>query len=363
MNARPTADERTVSWLSTYIELTKPRIVELLLVTTLPAMVVADRGWPGMWLVAVTLVGGSLAAGGANVINQVLDRDIDGIMARTRGRPLPTGRVSTRAATIFGVLLGVAGFVVLWIGTTLLAGVLSLVAFGFYIVVYTIVLKRSSTQNIVIGGAAGAVPALIGWAAVTGGLSTTSWVMFTIVLLWTPPHFWSLSLKYSDQYRAAGVPMFPVVAGPRPTHDQILWYSMATVGVTLILVPVAGLGWIYTVVAVASAIPMVMFPLRVRAERMASMQYFGFTNVYLAAVFLSMMIDRIALDGEVAGAWSLAGAGTALVIAGLIGASTVETRPAVRARGVSAVRHGVEVGITMAFAVGVLVAAWGAFVS
>jgi len=361
VSARPAADEHTPSRMVTYLELTKPRIVELLLVTTLPAMVVADRGWPGTWLVLLTLVGGSLAAGGANVINQVLDRDIDGIMARTQGRPLPTGRVSSRAATIFGIALGAAGFVVLWVGTTLLAGVLSLVAFGFYVLVYTMLLKRSSTQNIVIGGAAGAVPALIGWAAVTGDLSTASWIMFTIVLFWTPPHFWSLSLKYSDQYRRAGVPMFPVVAGPRSTHEQIFWYSMATVGVTLILVPIAGLGWIYTVTAAAFGVPMVMFPVRVRTERMTSMAYFGFTNVYLAAVFLSMMIDRIALDGEIGGAWALASAGTGLVLAGLVGASTVEARPAVRAGGVSVMRHVVEVGITMTFAVGVLVAAWGAF--
>lgn len=231
--------------------------------------------------------------------------------------------------------------------------------FGFYVFVYTMLLKRSSTQNIVIGGAAGAVPALIGWAAVTGDLSVASWIMFAIILFWTPPHFWALSLKYSDEYRAAGVPMLPVVAGPRSTYDQILWYSMITVGVTLILVPVAGLGWIYTVVAAVFGVPMVVFPLRLRTDQMKSMRYFGYTNLYLAAVFLSMMADRIVLDTEVGGAWALAVTGTGLMLAGLIGVATVEARPMVRAEGVSPTRHFFEVGITMAFAVILLVAAWG----
>jgi protoheme IX farnesyltransferase len=214
-------------------------------------MVVAADGWPGLSIVLFALVGGALSAGGANVVNQVYDSDIDRIMSRTSGRPIPTNRVSSRAATIFGLTLGLSGFLVLWIGTTLLAGLLSLVAYGFYVLVYTMLLKRSSTQNIVIGGAAGAVPALIGWAAVTNNLALAAWVMFAIIFFWTPPHFWALSLKYSDDYRAAGVPMFPVIAGRSATFTQIQWYSLIAVGVSFLLVPSAGLGWIYAGVAVA----------------------------------------------------------------------------------------------------------------
>jgi len=228
-----------------YVEMTKPRIIELLLITTIPAMVVAHRGWPGWSIVLWVLLGGTLSAGGANVINQVYDRDIDRIMHRTSGRPIPTGRVSPRAATVFGLALGVAGFVVLTLTSTLLAGILSLVAYGFYVLVYTMLLKRSTTQNIVIGGAAGAVPALIGWAAVTGDLSLAPWIMFAIIFYWTPPHFWALSIKYEEDYRAANIPMLSVVAGDEVTFRQIFWYSVVAVGVAVVLIPVAELGWIY----------------------------------------------------------------------------------------------------------------------
>ncbi len=358
MTADATPRGAVSSKLAAYVELTKPRIIELLLVTTVPAMVVAAGGWPGIGAVLVALVGGSLSAGGANVINQVYDRDIDGIMARTRGRPLPTGRVSARSATVFGLVLGAAGFVVLWIGTTPLAGILSLAAFAFYVLVYTMLLKRSSTQNIVIGGAAGAVPALIGWAAVTGELSVAAWVMFAIVLFWTPPHFWALSLKYADDYRAASVPMFPVVAGSRAAYDQILWYSVVTVGVTLLLVPVAGLSWIYAIVALAFGVPMVAMPLRLRAEQMHPMRYFVYTNLFLAAVFLSMMIDRFLFDTGLPGDVTWTALGTGLVVGGLVGVITVERRPSVRAEGISPARHFAEVGVTVAFGAILLGAVW-----
>jgi len=346
------------STLSAYIELTKPRIIELLLITTIPAMVVAADGWPGLGPILFALLGGTLAAGGANVLNQVYDGDIDRIMSRTRHRPIPTNRVSPAAATVFGLLLGLAGFLVLWFGTTPLAGLLSLVAYGFYVLVYTMVLKRSSTQNIVIGGAAGAVPALIGWAAVTGDLSITAWVMFAIIFFWTPPHFWALSIKYKDDYRAAGVPMFPVVAGKNATFAQIQWYSLVTVGVTMLLVPTAGLGWIYAVVAVVVGAPMAVLPLRIRLGRLSPMQYFGYTNIYLAAVFVAMMVDRLVLDGAVGGATAWASLGTALMALGLAGVITVEVQPAVRVHDIHVMRHVGEVGLTLAFAVGLIVAVW-----
>lgn len=360
MRKRYDTDVSEATTLATYIELTKPRIIELLLVTTVPAMAVAAGGWPGTWLVIVALVGGSLSAGGANVINQVYDRDIDRIMARTRSRPLPTERVSPKSATIFGITLGIIGFVVLWLGTTLLAGVLSLVAFGFYVFVYTMLLKRSSTQNIVIGGAAGAVPALIGWAAVTGDLSVAAWVMFAIVFFWTPPHFWALSLKYADEYRAAGVPMFPVVAGPKATYDQILWYSLVTIGVTFLLVPVAGLSWIYAVTAVVFGIPMVIMPMRLRSEQLHPMRYFVYTNLFLAAVFLSMMIDRFVFGFGSGGGTLWAVIGTGLAFIGIVGVMSVEVRPSVRVDGIPTIRHALEVGVTVAFGVGLVIASWAA---
>jgi len=358
MSERTGPASRRSSTLSAYIEMTKPRIIELLLITTIPAMVVAADGWPGIAPILFALLGGTLSAGGANVINQVYDGDIDRIMSRTRNRPIPTNRVSPAAATIFGLSLGAAGFVVLWFGTTPLAGVLSLVAYGFYVLIYTMVLKRSSTQNIVIGGAAGAVPALIGWAAVTGDLSIAAWVMFSIIFFWTPPHFWALSLKYKDDYRAAGVPMFPVVAGIRATFAQIQWYSLVTVGVTMLLVPTAGLGWIYAVVVVAFGIPMAVLPIRVRSGRINPMQYFGYTNIYLASVFVAMMVDRLVLDGGVGGAAAWASVGTALMIAGLAGVVTVEVQPAVRVHDIHVMRHVLEVGLTLAFAVVVIVTVW-----
>jgi protoheme IX farnesyltransferase len=273
-------------------------------------------------------------------------------------RPIATYRVSPAAATIFGLLLGLAGFLVLWFGTTPLAGVLALVAYGFYVLVYTMVLKRSSTQNIVIGGAAGAVPALIGWAAVTGDLSIPAWVMFAIVFFWTPPHFWALSLKYKDDYLAAGVPMFPVVAGKKATFTQIQWYSLVTVGVSLLLISTAEMGWIYALAAVIGGVPMMVLPVRMRLGRLSPMQYFGYTNIYLAVVFVAMMVDRLVLDSFVGGATAWATIGTALMIIGLAGVVTIEVRPAVRVHDIHVMRHAGEVGLTLAFAVVLLVTVW-----
>ena len=221
--------------LRAYVELTKPRIIELLLITTVPAMVVAADGWPGWWLVIWTLVGGTLSAGGANTINQVADRDIDRIMTRTKDRPLPTDRVEPARALVFGVGLGVGGFVVLALSSNVLAATISTLGLVFYVFVYTLWLKRSSAQNIVIGGAAGAVPALVGWAAVADEIALPAWIMFAIVFFWTPPHFWALAIRYKDDYAAAGVPMLPVVVGERRTLEHITPYTAVLVGVSLLL--------------------------------------------------------------------------------------------------------------------------------
>jgi len=203
--------------IGVYIALTKPRIIELLLITTLPTMIVAQRGLPPIALMVATLLGGALAAGGANAINMVVDRDIDKLMHRTSSRPLVTGAVTPRNALVFAVALEVAAFVELWAWVNLLAAALAISATLFYVFVYTLWLKRTSSQNIVIGGAAGAVPVLVGWAAVTDSLSWTPVVMFAIIFVWTPPHFWALAVKYQDDYRAANVPMLPAVATFRRT--------------------------------------------------------------------------------------------------------------------------------------------------
>ena len=208
LQVRPSAR----STVGAYVALTKPRIIELLLVTTLPTMVVAQRGLPPLWLMVATLVGGTLAAGGANAINMVVDRDIDRLMNRTKNRPLVTGAMSPRAALIFALSLEVAAFAELWLAVNLLSAVLAVSATLFYVFVYTLWLKRRSSQNIVIGGAAGAVPVLVGWAAVTDSLSWAPVVLFAVIFIWTPPHFWALAVRYKEDYAAADVPMLPVVA-------------------------------------------------------------------------------------------------------------------------------------------------------
>jgi len=341
-----------------FVEMTKPRIIELLLITTLPAMVVAADGWPGLGLVVWALVGGALSAGGANVINQVYDDDIDRIMHRTEARPLPTSRVGRGAATVFGIALGAAGFAVLALGTTLLAGLLSVVAYLFYVLVYTMLLKRWSTQNIVLGGAAGAVPALIGWAAVANDLSGVAWIMFGIVFFWTPPHFWALALKYEDDYRAAGVPMMPVIAGERATFDLIMWYSVITVGMSLLLVAAGDFGWVYATIAIVLGVLLVGYATTLRKDRTRSMKYFGYTNLYLAAVFLGMMVDTVIVDGGIGAIRPWLVAGSVFVLVGMAMVATVESGKGMRAPGVSALRHGVEVGITATVSLLLVAVAW-----
>ena len=276
-----------------YVELTKPRIIELLLTTTLPAMILAADGWPGWWLAIATLIGGTLSAAGANVINQVMDADIDRVMRRTRGRPLPTHRVGEQAAMVFGVILGIAGFVWLVATTNLLAALLSTAGLLFYVLVYSLVLKRTSTQNIVIGGAAGAMPPLVGWAAVTGTLAVPAWVLFAIVFFWTPPHFWALALRYDEDYRAARIPMLPGLVGTSMTTDHILVYSIVTVGVSLLLVP--WVGWIYLAAVVLLGSWLIAGAVHLRANPDMAMRYFTATNGYLAGVFLAVAIDVLVL--------------------------------------------------------------------
>jgi len=281
------------SKVAAYVALTKPRIIELLLITTVPAMVLAAQGWPGTGLVLVTLLGGSLSAGGANALNCYYDRDIDTVMRRTRGRPLVRHEVPPRNALVFGVVLGLAGFSVLALTSNVLAGLLSTAALLFYVFVYTIWLKRRSPQNIVIGGAAGAGPVLVGWAAVTGGLALPAWTLFLIVFYWTPPHFWALALRYRDDYDRAGVPMLPVVAGVEATTRKMLLYTGLMVGVSFILVPVADLRWIYLSAALVLGAWFVWDTWRVYNEPGQAMRLFTTSTIYLASLFGAVLVDVI----------------------------------------------------------------------
>ena len=282
------------STVGAYIALTKPRIIELLLITTVPTMVLAADAWPSTWLVIITLIGGTLAAGGANAINMYVDRDIDALMERTRHRPLVTGAVSPRNALIFAVSLEIAAFLVLWAGANLLSAVLALSATVFYVGVYTLWLKRTSRQNIVIGGAAGAVPVLVGWAAVNNTVEWTPVVLFAAIFFWTPPHFWALALRYADDYRAANVPMLPAIVPFKAAHVQMIGHTIALVASTLILVPVAGnLGVIYTVSAVVLGAAFLAATIRLgrNPTESASMRVFGFSITYVTVLFAAMTLD------------------------------------------------------------------------
>jgi protoheme IX farnesyltransferase len=273
------------------VALTKPRIIELLLITTVPSMVLAAGRWPGTWLVVATLIGGTLSAGGANALNMYYDRDIDEVMRRTRGRPLARREVAPRNALIFGVVLGVVGFLWLWLLTTPLAAAISTAALFFYVFVYTRVLKRSTAQNIVIGGAAGAAPTLVGWAAVSGSVGVPAWVLFLIVFYWTPPHFWALALRYRDDYQAAGVPMLPVVAGVEATTRRMLLYTGLMVGVSLLLVPLGGMSWTYLIAALVLGGWFLWDTWRVVRHPEQAMRLFTTSTIYLSALFAAVMLD------------------------------------------------------------------------
>jgi heme o synthase len=281
------------SKVGAYIALTKPRIIELLLITTVPTMVLADQGWPSTSLVFWTLVGGTLAAGGANAYNMYVDRDIDQLMERTKNRPLVTGAVEPRNALVFASLLEVLAFAVLWTSSNLLAAVLALAATAFYVGVYTLWLKRTSRQNIVIGGAAGAVPVLVGWAAVRNDITWTPIVLFAAMFFWTPPHFWALAIRYADDYRAANVPMLPAVVPFEHAVRQMIGHTIALVACTLILVPVADLGAIYTVAAVVLGAVFIAATIWLGRNPTAgaSMRVFGYSITYVTLLFAAMTLD------------------------------------------------------------------------
>ena len=279
--------------LAGYIALTKPRIIELLLVTTVPTMFVAERGVPSVWLMVATVVGGTLAAGGANAINMVIDLDIDRVMERTRDRPLVTGAVGSTGAMVFAVSLEVVAFAWLVATVNLLSAVLAVSATIFYVFVYSMWLKRTSTTNIVVGGAAGAVPVLVGWSAVTGSLDWPPVVLFLVVFYWTPPHFWALAIRYRDDYAAAGVPMLPVVAGPRATAHRIVGYTAILVVVTVVFSPVAEMGVVYLVAALVLGAVFIALALTLRADpdERRAMRLFHYSITYLTLLFGAMVVD------------------------------------------------------------------------
>jgi protoheme IX farnesyltransferase len=281
----------------------KLRVIELLLVTTLPAMVLADRGLPPIGLVAVTLAGGTLAAGSAHAFNQVLERDIDVHMRRTRRRPMATGLISPRAGTVFAAALLVASLGMMLAFVNPLAAALTLAANLFYVLIYTVLLKRRTAQNIVWGGVAGCLPTLIGWAAVTGSIGWPPFLLFLIVFFWTPPHYWPLAMRYREDYLQAGVPMLPVVASASRVAAQIIAYSWAMVATSLVLLPVADLGWIYGVLAALAGVWFLFEAHRLyaRARRdstaanLKAMRLFHGSITYLTVVFGAVAADVLLL--------------------------------------------------------------------
>jgi protoheme IX farnesyltransferase len=281
-----------------YLSLTKPRVVELLLVVTAPTMILATGGIPDLWLVLATLIGGAFSAGSAGAFNCYLDRDIDRLMNRTKGRPLVTGELTDRQALVFAWVLGAVSIGWLWAFTNWVAALLSLGAILLYVVFYTMILKRRTAQNIVWGGVAGCMPVLIGWAAVTGDLSWPPFILFLIIFLWTPPHYWPLSMKYRDDYQAAGVPMLSVVRGRAQVGLQVILYAWATVACSLLLVPIADMGLVYTLVAVGSGAWFIyethrLYNLAIRHEHVSPMRVFHGSIAYLTLVFVAVGVDPL----------------------------------------------------------------------
>jgi len=287
------------SRVGAYVALTKPRIIELLLVTTVPTMVVAEQGMPPLWLMVATVIGGALAAGGANAINMYVDRDIDALMDRTKGRPLVTGVMSPRAALVFAVGIEIVSFAFLWAFVNLLSAVLAVSACLFYVFVYTLWLKRTSVRNIVIGGAAGAAPVLIGWSAVTNSLSWAPVVLFAVMFYWTPPHFWALAIKYKDDYSKADVPMLPSVAAYETVTRKIIAYTVVVVALTFVFGPVADLGAVYLVSA--GVLGAVFLALAVKVHRTesaaAAMKLFTYSITYITLLFGAMAVDVLVKHG------------------------------------------------------------------
>ena len=278
-----------------YVALTKPRIIELLLVTTVPTMFVAEQGVPSVWLMVATVLGGTFAAGGANATNMVVDADIDALMERTKDRPLVTGVVSPRNALVFAITLEVVAFAWLVAFVNLLSAVLAVSATLFYVFVYTLWLKRTSTQNIVIGGAAGAVPVLVGWSAVTNSLGWAPIVLFLVIFYWTPPHFWALAIRYRDDYAKAEVPMLPVVASLETTARRILFYTVILVALTLVFAPVADMGAIYLASALALGAVFTAFALSLRRDPSegTAMRLFTYSITYVTLLFGALVVDVV----------------------------------------------------------------------
>jgi protoheme IX farnesyltransferase len=287
------------SRLGAYVALTKPRIIELLLVTTVPTMIVAARGLPSIWLMVATVAGGALAAGGANAINMYVDRDIDRLMKRTRNRPLVTGQIQPRDALVFAIALEVVAFAFLWSTVNLLSAVLAVNATLFYVFVYTLWLKRTSTHNIVIGGAAGAVPVLVGWTAVTNRLDWAPIVLFAVIFYWTPPHFWALAIRYRDDYAAADVPMLPVVASARTTAVRILLYTLLLWGLTVLFAPVAGMGDLYLGSAIVLGAVFTAFAVQLlrRCTPKNAIRLFSWSITYVTLLFGAIAIDQLLRSG------------------------------------------------------------------
>jgi protoheme IX farnesyltransferase len=286
-------DGGAMTTLSAFVMLTKPRIIELLLITTVPSMILAEGGMPNISLVLLTVVGGTLAAGGANTFNMYIDRDIDRLMKRTEGRPLVTGAVSPKAALIFAFALEILAFCLFAVWVNWLSAVLAVGACLFYVFVYSLWLKRTSKQNIVIGGAAGAAPALIGWAAVTGSLDLSAFILFAIIFFWTPPHFWALAIKYADDYEAASVPMLPVVTSIRGTAIRMIAYTVVVLGLSLWFHGVAGTSFLYLAVAVTGGLVFLWRTIELlrRPNSVQAMKVFTYSIVYLGALFVAVAVD------------------------------------------------------------------------
>ena len=282
-----------------FIALTKQRIIELLLITTVPVMVVAARGIPSAWLMIATVVGGTLSAGGANATNMVVDRDIDKVMERTKGRPLVVGVMTPRAALAFAVSLEVVAFAWLWAFVNLLSAVLALGAAAFYVFVYTLWLKRSSSSNIVVGGAAGAVPVLIGWSAVTNHLAWAPVMLFATMFFWTPPHFWALAVKYRDDYSRAEVPMLPSVATAEVVGRKIVAYTVLVVATSLAFGPMADLGVVYlaSAVVLGAAFLWTAEAVRRTPSTKVAMRLFSYSILYVTLLFASMIVDVLVVHG------------------------------------------------------------------
>jgi heme o synthase len=298
IDSRSEEVERAATWrekLAAYVALTKPRIIELLLVTTVPAMIVAERGMPPVGLILVTLIGGTLAAGGANAINCFVDRDIDEVMARTRKRPLPAHKIKPGKALVFGIVLGVVAFSLLWATVNLLSASLAIAALLFYVFVYTIGMKRSTPQNIVIGGAAGAAPVLVGWSAVTNTIELPALVLFGIIFYWTPPHFWALAMRYEREYAKAGVPMMPVVYGRQETTRHIMLYSLLMLAACLAFFGVGRMGVIYLGAALVLNGAFIVWAVKLWRHPTSRRAWglFRFSIYYLALLFGAMALDQL----------------------------------------------------------------------